>query len=123
MVKVTKANFNKDRYFSRVREAVTCLLETKGYAAPLDVFVHMGLLVEKDALSWRQGRVGYLERVIQCNLSKTSRIMKVLRCHAEASKLRISQTVYKHRGKRLRFSKSGLRQIEEFYATHYLLPK
>ncbi len=123
MVKISKANYNKNKYFPRVREAVTCLLETKGYAAPVDVFVHMGLLGERDVLSWRQSRVDYLERVIQCNLSKTSRIMKVLRCHAEASKLRASQTVYKHRGKRLRFSKSGLRQIEEFYATHYLLPK
>ena len=68
------------------------------------------------------GKVGIL--VEDClSFWPSSRIMKVLRCHAEASKLRSSQTVYKHRGKPLRFSKSGLRQIEEFYATHYLLLK
>lgn len=56
MVKVAKANYSKDRYFPRVRDAVTFLLKMKGYASPLDVFVHMGLLGERDALSWLRGR-------------------------------------------------------------------
>ena len=123
MVKVTKNNYTQNRYFHRVREAVTVLLETKGFAAPLEVFVKMELLSEKDVQSWRQGKVRCLERVIQCNLSKVSQVMKVLRCHAEHSKLRTSKTIYKRKGKLLQFSKSGKTEIEESYSTHYLLPR
>lgn len=67
----------------------------------------------------------YLERVIQGNLSRISFIMKTFAGYAGACGLKPSWTAYQSWGKgakiRLRFSKSGLEQIERAYATHFVL--
>jgi hypothetical protein len=42
----------------------------------------MDLLSPESAENWRRGRVPYLERVVRCNLSKASRILRILRMHA-----------------------------------------
>lgn len=75
---------------------------------------------------WRRGRVPYLERVIVCNLSRLSRILRILRFHAHDLRLKPSATVYKRWGKgakeRLRFTKTGEPRLEEAYATHFVRP-
>ncbi len=84
----------------------------------------MGNLTKEDYEAWRFGRIPYLERVVRCNLSKTNRILRILRLYAEDRGLRPSHTVYKKWGKgqkiRLRFSKSGNPAIEALYSTHYV---
>lgn len=97
----------------------------RGYAAPVDVLMDIGVLRKQDYENWRNGRVDYLERVCQCNLHKLSEIMKEVRAYAKKNELKPSETVYKQWGKKrrvikLRFSKSGDPGVERGYSTHYV---
>ena len=107
MKKITRDNYRKDEYYPRVMNAVTALLQKDRVIRPMDVFVQTGLLERKNLECWRAGKVPYLEQVINCNLSKTSRILRLLAIHAENCKLKPSMTYYKHKSMKLRFSKSG----------------
>jgi hypothetical protein len=49
--------------------------------------------------------------------------MKEFKYWAVHSKLKASITVYKHKGYKLRFSKTGQPNIETAYSTHYVLLK
>lgn len=66
----------------------------------------------------------YLERAITCNLSKLSRLLRILRFHAHELNLAPSITVYMRWGKgpkqRLRFTRTGDRRLEEAYSRHYI---
>lgn len=98
------------------------LLHKKGYVAPVDVLIKMEVISVKDYEDWRFGRIPYLERVTKCGLGKLSTIMKELRSYRVNRNLKASWTSYKKWGKGrkidLRFSKSGLPEIEKAYATH-----
>jgi hypothetical protein len=102
------------------------LLYTKGYISPVDLLIAMEKLSSINYEDWRMGKIPYLERVCESNLSKLTLIMKELRSYARENGLKSSLTVYQKWGKgnkiRLRFSKSGIPQIEEAYATHYIRP-
>lgn len=123
-MKTTRSTYKKDKYYPKVVAAVDQLLEDRSVIAPVEVFMQMDYLTKEDYEDWRFGRIPYLERAIRCNLSKTNRILRILRLHAEDRGLRPSWTAYMKWGKgqktRLRFSKSGNPTIEELYATHYV---
>jgi hypothetical protein len=125
--KTTVANYRQDPYYSSIVKAVEGLLREKGFIAPLDLFIRMDLLSPESAEDWRRGRIPYLERAIRCNLSKASRILRILRMHAHDLDLKPSLTVYKRwtKGSRpiLRFSRSGARNIEDDYARHFVSPR
>ena len=125
MKKVTLNNYKKDRYYSKVVNAVDRVLASEKYVTPIRVFQAMGLLEEKDIESWRKGQVPYLERVIGCNLHKASRILRILMFYAYDLKLKPSVTVYKRKvrgGKvTLRFTKSNDKNLEEAYARHFIV--
>lgn len=125
--KITAKNFTKDPYSKRVFEASSTLLAEKGYVAPVDLFLTIGLLSKADHLNWRNGKVPYLEKVIQCNLAKCSRIMRILAKHAERSNLKPSYTFYRKWGKgqknKLRFTKYCEENVEIAYATHFVASK
>jgi hypothetical protein len=93
---------------------------------PIDVLVGMGLLSPERVEDWRRGRVPHLERVIHCNLTRLSRILRILRLHAHDLNLVPSVTVYVRWGrgpkKRLRFTKTGDPKLEEAYARHFVWP-
>ena len=40
----------------------------RGYAAPVDVLIEIGVLTMRDYTEWRYGKVPYLERVCMGNL-------------------------------------------------------
>ena len=65
-----------------------------------------------------------LEAVINCNLTRLSRILKMLRFHAHDLMLVPSVTAYRRWGKgpkqRLRFTKTGDPNLEEAYARHFV---
>ncbi|HYU35378.1 MAG TPA: hypothetical protein VEW48_24765 [Thermoanaerobaculia bacterium] len=126
MKRVTLESYKKDKYYPRIVRAVTAILETGDVVTPVDVFVRMDLLGKADVEAWRMGRVPYLEKVIRCNLEKASRILRILKMHAEHSKMKPSQTDYRKWGKgpkvKLRFSKYGVPAIEEAYSRHFLCP-
>ena len=86
----------------------------------------MELLSRESLEDWRRGRIRYLERAIHCNLSKASRILRILRMHAHDLDLKPVLTVYKRwtTGPRtlLQFSKTGNRVVEDAYARHFLSP-
>jgi len=94
--------------------------------APVDVLVGMGLLAPEKLQDWRLGRVPYLERVIACNLTRLSRLLRILRFHAHDLNLVPSVTAYMRWGKgpkqRLRFTKTGDAKLEEAYARHFVWP-
>jgi hypothetical protein len=83
----------------------------------------MGLLTREHLEDWRHGRVPYLEQVIHCNLTRLSRLLRILRFLAHDLNLKPSGTAYMRWGKgpkqRLRFTKTGDPKLEEAYATHF----
>ncbi len=96
----------------------------KGFVCAVDVLMQMNYLTKKDYEDWRFGRVDYLEKVCNINLSKLTLINKLIRKYSTELDLKSSWTGYNKYGKgvkrRLRFSKSGNKNIEDRYATHYI---
>jgi len=68
----------------------------------------------------------YLEREINCNLTRLSRLLRILRFHVHDLNLVPSTTDYRRWGKgrkqRLRFTKTGDARLEVAYATHFVWP-
>lgn len=69
--------------------------QKRGYAAPVDVLLEIGVLPKQKYEDWRHGRVDYLKRVCTVNLRKLSFIMHQIRVYAQKSNLKPSVTVYK----------------------------
>lgn len=125
-MRVSVGNFRNDPMFRRMECVVADLLTKGNVVAPIDVLVGMGLLRREHLDDWRRGRVPYLERVINCNLTRLSRLLRILRFHAHDLNLKPSATVYNRYGKgpkqRLRFSKTGDIGLEAAYAIHFVWP-
>lgn len=102
------------------------LLQHGKVVAPVDVLIAMGVLTREQLEDWCRGGVAYLERVINCNLTRLLRLLRILRFHAHGLNLKPSWTAYTRRGKgpkqRLRFTKTGDAKLEEIYATHFVWP-
>ena len=116
----------------KVHSAVYHQCQRRGYAAPVDVLMEIGVLPKQKYEDWRFGRVDYLERVCTVNLRKLSFIMHQMRVYAQKTGLKPSFCYYKRWGVRkrsgtdhkpvipLQFSKSGSPEIEWSYATHFV---
>lgn len=124
--RVSVRDFRDDPMFPRIERVVADLLATGNVVTPVDVLIGMGLLRSDRLNDWRRGRVPCLECVIGCNLSRLSRLLRILRFHAHDLNLRPSATAYMRYGKgpkqRLRFSKTGDASIEAAYSTHFVWP-
>jgi hypothetical protein len=123
---VTVNDFKKDPLFLRVERAVAAILATGKVVTPIDVLIRMNLLRAAQVEDWRFGRIPYLERVVQCNLTKLGRILRILRMHAHDLKLVPSQTAYVRWGRRghgapLQFS-TGDPKVEQAYSRHFVWP-
>lgn len=118
--------FRKDPLHPRIGRAVGAILAESKVVTPVEVLIGMGLLTPARLEDWRRGRVPYLERVIDCNLTRLSRLLRILRFHAHDLHLVPSVAVYMRCGKgprqRLRFTKSGDAKLEEAYARHFVWP-
>jgi hypothetical protein len=119
-------SYRDDPLYPRVARAVGVLLARGTVVAPVDVLVEMGVLEPKRLEDWRFGRVPYLERVVQGNLTRLSRLLRILRFHAHDLNLVPSVTAYTRWGKgpkqRLRFTKTGDKKLEEAYSLHFVWP-
>jgi hypothetical protein len=91
---VNGATHRSNAYYDRVVLGVKRLLLNKGFVAPIDLFVSLDLVDPTNISKWRAGNIDYFERIIRCNLSKTSQIMRVLKFHALEIGLRPSSSVY-----------------------------
>lgn len=124
--KVSVNTYRHDPLYPRIVRAVGEILRRGNVVAPVDVLVAMELLRPEHLEDWRRGRVPYLERVINCNLTKLSRLLRILRFHAHDLNLKPSTTAYRRwtKGPKhvLRFTKTGDRRLEQAYATHLVWP-
>lgn len=121
---------NDKELIGKVNSSVYHQCKDRGYAAPVDVLVDLGVLTKDKYEDWRFGRVPYLEKVCNINLHKLSFIMGQIKGYAIKSGYKPSFTYYKQWGVKkkqgakktvpLRFSKSGNPEIERAYATHYV---
>lgn len=110
----------------KINLTMSNILKEKNYVSPIDVLINIEVLSTKDLENWRHGRVPYLEKVCKTNLSKLSFIMKEIKVYARLNNLKPSWTAYNQWGTKgrkisLRFSKSGSQDIEEVYATHFVV--
>jgi len=123
---VSNDTFREDPLYPKIVRVMAAILQSGKVVAPVDVLVGMDLLAPEHLKDWRYGRVPYLEKVINCNLTRLSRLLRILRFHAHDLNLVPSVTVYKRWGKgpkqHLRFTKTGDPKIEESYARHFVWP-
>lgn len=124
--RVTVQDFRNDPMFPRIDRAVAAILVDGKVVAPVDVLVKMDILAPKDLEDWRFGRVPYLEQVIKGNLSRLSRLLRILAFHCHDLNLVASHTAYVKWGKGartpLRFTKTGEERLEQVYARHFAWP-
>ena len=123
---------NDKELIGAVYSAMYQQCQRRGYAAPVDVLMDIGVLPKKKYEEWQFGRVSYLESVCTVNLCKLSFIMHQMRVYAQKTGLKPSFCYYKQWGVKkksgqghkpvipLRFSKSGDPEIERWYATHFV---
>lgn len=115
-----------DQLEERVIRAAQSALARNRFVSPVDVLVGLGWLPQTRLDEWHQGRVDALETVVSASLSKVSKSMAVFRQWARAQGLSPSETAYlaRTRDRRpLQFSKSGDREIERAYRTHWVSPE
>ncbi|WP_423128087.1 hypothetical protein [Gaoshiqia sp. Z1-71] len=107
-----------------VKRLVHSNLYGKGYVCAVDVLLQLGYLTKDDYEDWRFGRIDYLEKVCKANLGRLTFINKLIGKYSAELALKSSWTAYNQFGKgikrRLQFSKSGEKAIEDHYATHYI---
>jgi hypothetical protein len=122
----TVATYRDDPLFPQIERIVSAILAKGKVVAPIDVLVGLNLLAPEKLEEWHRGRVPYLERVINCNLARLSRLLRILRLHAHDLNLVPSVTAHLRWGKgpkqRLRFTKTGEPKLEEAYARHFVWP-
>ena len=82
----------------KVHSAVYHQCQRRGYAAPVDVLMEVGVLPKQKYEDCRFGRVDYLERVCTVNLRKLSFIMHQMRVYAQKTGLKPSFCYYKQWG-------------------------
>lgn len=113
---------NNQKLKEKVSSASFKLLKEKGYIAPVDVLLEIGIIDKKRYLDWRNGRVLYLERVCNTNLSKMNLVLKTIEGVARNMKLKPSFCYYKRYGSKnkLQFSINNDKYLENRYATHYV---
>lgn len=114
----------------KVHSAVYHQCQRRGYAAPVDVLIEIGVLSKQKYEEWRFGKIPYLEQACTCNLRQLSAVIGQICEYAKKTGLKQSFCYYKRWGVKkqhghkqvipLRFSKSGRQEIEWAYATHYV---
>lgn len=75
-------DFRTDPLFPRIERAVASMLAKGKVVTAVDMLVTMQLLAPDKLEDWRRGRVPYLEQVTDCNLTRLSRLLRILRFHA-----------------------------------------
>jgi len=124
MKRATVNTYRKDKYYPRVVRAAGKILARADVVAPIEILIEMGNLSQKNYEAWRKGKVPFLERVFEGNLSKANRILRIIGFHAHDLNMVPKITHYHQWGKgkkrALQFSKSGDKKLEEAYSRHFL---
>ena len=121
MANLTVENYKSDTLYPKVCDAMNAILSEADVVSPILVLQKMGLVTAKEIDDWRKGRIPFLEKVIKCNLSRSNRVLRLMRFHAHDLNMKPSITVYKGNSKLLRFSKTGDTKIEEAYSMCFVM--
>ena len=117
---------NRQDLSKKVIELAAKTLNQKQYVSSIDILLGLGYLTPSILEDWRRGRLPYLEQRLQVNLNKLSFMMKCFRQWALKNGLLARETAYmQHATTRkihLRFSKTGDKNVEQHYRTHYISP-
>ena len=89
---------NDAQLIGAVHSAMYRQCKERGYAAPVDVLMDIGVLPKNQYEAWRFGKVSYLESVCTVNLRKLSFIMHQMRLYAQKQHLKPSFCYYKQWG-------------------------
>ena len=121
MKKVTVGTYRKDRLYPKVVRATAELLRKSDEISPVAILMQIGNLTPQDHDAWCRGRIPYLERAFQGNLSKAYRYLRIIGFHAHDLNMVPHQHRYLQTGKRrvLRFSRSNDPNVEKSYARHF----
>jgi hypothetical protein len=115
---------NNSELEKTIHKIINELSDKQGYICSTDVLIKLGYLSKSDYEKWRNGKIGYLEKVCQVNLGKLTTINRLIKEISIKMKFFPSLTVYNKFGKgpkiRLKFSKTGIDNIEKAYSTHYI---
>ena len=122
---------NEKELTGKIHSSMYHQLQSRGYAAPVDVLIDTGILPKQKYEDWRFGHVRDLEAVCNANLKRLSFVLHQMRVYAQAHGLKPSFCYYNRWGVKkkgqgrgavipLRFSRSGDAEIERRYATHYV---
>ena len=123
---------NNQELVAKVNSSMYCQCRDRGFVAPVDVLMDIGVLQKDKYEDWRFGRISYLERVCTINLHKLSTVRHQMRVYAQKAGLKPSFCYYKQWGTKkkggqgrkpvipLRFSKSGNPDVERWYTTHFV---
>jgi hypothetical protein len=115
---------NNIELVKKVKTILDGLLKEKKIVCAIGLFLGLGYLSPTILNDWRRGRILYLEKGLQVNLSKLTLVMKEYRRWALEQGLLARETAYVQHATRntihLRFSKSGQANIETNYRTHYI---
>jgi hypothetical protein len=115
---------NNQELEKKVKSLVHSLKFEKGFVCSVDVLMELEYLTKNDYENWRFGKVDYLEKVCKTNLHKLTFINSLIRKFSKDLELKELITVYKKIGKGpkrlLKFSKTGIHNIEDAYSTHYV---
>jgi hypothetical protein len=108
----------------RVVRAAEAALARQQYVTAIDVLCGMGLLAPTHIDAWRQGRIDFLERVVQGNPSKISSSLSIFRDWAQRKGLNSSETEYRRTTRTgtapLQFTPTADPEAEKTYRTRYL---
>lgn len=104
----------------KVRTLMDKHCSAEGSVRPVDVLLDLAYLKEKDLNAFLSGHVPYLEKACTANLSKLKTVLDEMASYTKEREYKESVSAYKHKGKVLRFSKSGSPYIERKYSTHFI---
>lgn len=85
----------------KVQSSIDHQCQTRGYAAPVDVLMDVGVLDKRKYEDWRTGKILYLESVCTCSLHQLSLIMKLIRSYAQKAGYRLSYCYMSRFSKRI----------------------
>lgn len=111
----------------RVIRAAERALEYQQRVSALDVLAGMGLLAPSNIEAWREGRLDYLEEMIQGSYEKVAHSLEIFRNWAASRRLQPMEARYVRttlKGEEaLRFTSVKYPGLEDALRSHYVSPK
>ena len=86
---------NENELIGKIHSSMYYQLQSRGYAAPVDVLVDTGILPKQKYEDWRFGRVRYLEAVCNANLKRVSFVLPHICMYEQAHALKPYYCYYK----------------------------